>query len=279
MRRQGFTLVELLVVIGIIALLISILLPSLSKAREAAAGVKCASNMRQIGIALTAYSIASKGYLPPQRVHGTTKTYVYGGIAASLVGGKYLPGTVTGGNSVAYSNSTNIFVCPSDPIRGEDTSDITQAGSYLGNYNVFVNHTLFGDAINLQGGVRINNRRPPSTRFALLERTRPAPNALGAPVNPTARGLGLQPSLVEGSTWAWTAILENLGARHGGKGKSAISNVLFLDGHVKTMTYSEITEAPVRLLAGDTSNPDAKGYWGTDWPADQSRAAVGDYYR
>lgn len=96
--RGGFTLVELLVVIGIIALL----LPALQSARESAKTVQCASNLRQMGMCVVMYTADNKGkWLPPYRL-----TAKIGNVAQPYYF-QYLPG-------LYLKESYGIMICPSD---------------------------------------------------------------------------------------------------------------------------------------------------------------------
>jgi prepilin-type processing-associated H-X9-DG protein/prepilin-type N-terminal cleavage/methylation domain-containing protein len=70
----GFTLVELLVVIGIIAILVGVLLPALNKARASAQEVQSASNLRQFGFGFQIYADANKGFLPQDGPDGSAKS-------------------------------------------------------------------------------------------------------------------------------------------------------------------------------------------------------------
>lgn len=78
MRRRGFTLIELLVVVAVIALLVSILLPSLSKARELARQSVCLSHMRGAGEALHMYATEQDGWMPGPNTSGLHLTVDYG---------------------------------------------------------------------------------------------------------------------------------------------------------------------------------------------------------
>jgi len=65
-KQRGFTLIELLVVIGIIAILASLLMPALARAKQKANGIKCLSNIRQVGMAATMYAGDHDNELPPR---------------------------------------------------------------------------------------------------------------------------------------------------------------------------------------------------------------------
>jgi prepilin-type N-terminal cleavage/methylation domain-containing protein/prepilin-type processing-associated H-X9-DG protein len=113
--RRGFTLVELLVVIGIIALLIGILLPTLNRARSAAATVACLSNQRQIGTGFVFYQNDWGGALPAFEVLNQPEGPAGRFWAWKLAEPGYIP--LEPSNSPEDSDFDTVFTCPAGSLE------------------------------------------------------------------------------------------------------------------------------------------------------------------
>ena len=111
-RAKAFTLVELLVVIGIIALLISILLPALNKARSQAVAAKCLANEHQVGLAFMMYANDFKGAIVPTFVWGGAGGGYADPFAFLLIQGKYLPDPHISGGTLGPGSSNTVLMCP-----------------------------------------------------------------------------------------------------------------------------------------------------------------------
>ncbi len=157
--RRGFTLVELLVVIGIIALLISILLPSLNKAREQGNRVACLSNLRQLGGAMIMYTNENKGWFPRAAASGTyDDDWIFWQTTRIQ----------NDGALVKYMGSTFVaahYRCPSDDPQSHQTYP------YSYTMNELMGGLLFPPAVNgdLHLRIKITMVKRPTDKILLLD--------------------------------------------------------------------------------------------------------------
>jgi prepilin-type N-terminal cleavage/methylation domain-containing protein/prepilin-type processing-associated H-X9-DG protein len=134
-RRRGFTLIELLVVISIIGLLVALLIPAVQSAREAARDLKCANQLKQVGIALASYE-ASFRTLPPASLvngfslHTSLLTYVEQASVYNSI--NFAKTTYDLSNSTSKDTRIDLFICPSDEISAVSAGVLSNYAACVG---------------------------------------------------------------------------------------------------------------------------------------------------
>ncbi|MGC4033628.1 MAG: type II secretion system protein [Tepidisphaeraceae bacterium] len=271
-NKSGFTLVELLVVVGIIALLVSILLPTTTRARQQARAAACASNLQQIGQAVAAYLIDSKGVLhvPPDRWQWVTSTAptklisnvdknAYWGVAyLPYVASKSIYSETGDVKATVYAAARKVFNCPDGGQM--DTAFSNTDPATPGHYGI--NFIITGKTKSDQWAKASRYKRASETIFCHDA----AEHRLDGSItyNPDTAGDMLSSfGGTAGNLLEWRpggeAVIRDFNAgtdgtreyyRHLGK-----CQVLWLDGHVSAIARSDGSDVPAAWYWGGPAKP------------------------
>jgi prepilin-type processing-associated H-X9-DG protein len=230
--------VELLVVLGLIALLLSLLLPSLASARRSARAVTCMSNVRQLCVATAAYAADHKGKYPPTLSSPSPAVYWH---HPQRVGGYLAPGT-----TAAWAKPSEVMACPED------------ADAWISySFNVWMSSSAGPEITNqvpMTGRLWGSGPMPSSKVILFAEAwsgilnsgggwvSWPYVGAVGLPGERFGGGLGIQPPL-NASRWGHVNSELDFSRHRTAGGNRAVDGTLhvgYVDGHVERKQRGEL---------------------------------------
>lgn len=217
-RRTGFTLVELLVVIAIIGVLVALLLPAVQSARSAARRMSCASNMKQIGIAVHQFADVHNGDMP-MVWHGRPKEDSWVFTLAPYL-----------------ENSSTIRFCPDDLYRQQQAPNDRDYTSYLMNeYLADIEVQTFFGPKKVEGTV--SELYDLVSTHATLMTVEKADVASGWDHSHSSDWFPKGEWNQEKADQAWQAVQQDVAVdRHQG----SIANYLYADGHVEPIAADQL---------------------------------------